>query len=39
MKYSGHLAVDMVVFSQNTTCIGLIHQPKVSQSVRKLKNI
>ena len=39
MKYSGTLAVAMALFSQNTTCIGYIHQPKVPSSVKNLKNI
>ncbi|MGL5713564.1 MAG: cyclic lactone autoinducer peptide [Paraclostridium sp.] len=38
MKYSGSLAVAMALFSQNTTCIGLIHQPKIPKSVKNLKN-
>ena len=37
MKYSGTLAVAMALFSQNTTCIGLIHQPKVPIAVKNLK--
>lgn len=37
MKYSGSLAVAMALLSQNTTCIGLIHQPKVPKSVSNLK--
>lgn len=38
MKYSGNLAVAMALLSQNTTCIGLIHQPKVPSAVKNLKN-
>ncbi|EMJ4245496.1 cyclic lactone autoinducer peptide [Clostridioides difficile] len=37
IKYSGSLAVAMAVFSQNTTCLGYIHQPKVPNSVKNLK--
>ena len=37
IKYSGSLAVAMAVFSQNTTCIGYIHQPKVPNAVKNLK--
>lgn len=37
MKYSGSLAVAMALFSQNTTCMGYIHQPKVPNSVKNFK--
>lgn len=38
MRYSGSLAVAMALFSQNSTCIGFIHQAKVPNSVKKLKS-
>lgn len=38
MKYSGSLAVAMALFSQNSTCVGYIHQPKVPESVKNLKS-
>lgn len=37
IKYSGTLAVSMALFSQNTTCMGYIHQPKVPDAVKNLK--
>lgn len=38
IRYSGNLAVAMALLSQNTTCIGLIHQPKIPQGVKNLKD-
>ncbi|MBC8632564.1 cyclic lactone autoinducer peptide [[Eubacterium] tenue] len=38
MKYSGSLAVAIAFLSSNTTCTWHIHQPKVPNSVKNLKN-
>lgn len=39
MKYSGDLAVATARISTNTTCTWYIHQPKIPNSVKNLKNM
>lgn len=39
MKYSGSLAVAIALLSTNSTCVWQIHQPKVPNAVKNLKNI